>query len=175
MWSDPYEKFVTLPVRRTAAPAASVVPRTRVRPEPPKPSLKPSLKPDLVERYRLVAASGWPNERPTIRTLAHAVSKRSGIGVTDILGTSRRSDAVKARHILTWLARRFIRSSAPIIATALRRRDHTAVLYSIARVNLAIREARIPSPCSETPEDWAGVLWNADWPALGRHDPRRPR
>ena len=167
MWSDPYEKFVTMPVRRIAAPAPIVVPRERVQPEPPKP--------DPVEQFRLVAVSGWPNEQPSIRSLAHAVAKRSGVGVTDILGKGRRSDPVKARHILTWLARRFTKSSAPVIASALRRRDHTAVLYSVARVNLAIRETGIPSPPCNTPEAWTSLLWTADWPELGRHDPRRPR
>jgi chromosomal replication initiation ATPase DnaA len=132
-----------------------------------------SVQADSVRQYRLAGLSGWPAERPTVRTLAHAVAKCSGLGVADILGKGRRSDYVKARHVLTWLARRFTKSSAPVIAAALKRRDHYAVLYSIARVNLAIREARIPSPASDTPEAWAGLLWNADWPALERRDPMR--
>jgi hypothetical protein len=178
MYTDPYEKFIGRPAPRRAVPAP-VVPRERVRPEP--------VKPDPVKRFRLAAVGGWPAQQmeaarardpsamepQTVRSLARTVAKCSGVSAADILGKSRRSDFAKARHILTWLARRFTKASLPAIAAGLGRRDHTAVMHSVARVNLAIREASIPRPLSDTPEVWARLLWLATWPELRRRNPMK--
>jgi Bacterial dnaA protein helix-turn-helix len=105
--------------------------------------------------------------RTTIRSLAVVVSHCSGSRVSDILGPSHGAVVSKARQILTWLARRYTSHSTTVIATHTGRKNHTTVLHSIARVDLAIREAAIVPPAADTPEAWAAVLWAATWPALG--------
>jgi chromosomal replication initiation ATPase DnaA len=117
--------------------------------------------------------SQCPPRRTTIRSLAVVVSQCSGVPVSDIIGHRRFAALAKARHILSWLARRYTRSSAPVIATHTGRREHTTALYSVARVHLAIREADIAAPADDVAEAWAAILWVTPWPALNSRDPMR--
>lgn len=115
----------------------------------------------------------WPARRTTIRSLAEVVSRCSGVPVPDIVGPSHTAGVSKARQIATWLARRYTSSSTTVIAVHTGRKDHTTVLHSTARVELAIREADIPAPADDTPEAWAAALWEAAWPPLNYRRPRQ--
>lgn len=111
----------------------------------------------------------------TVRSLAHVVAKLSGVPVSDILGSRHIASHAKARHIVAWLARRFTRTSLPVIARVMQRRHHTTVLHSVARVNLVIAEEHIVAPVPDTPEAWAAALWDAEWPDLRNRDPMKVR
>lgn len=169
MYVDPYEKFVRLPGRKPPAPTP-IVPRERVQPPP-----KLEAGPDPVAEYRLAASSGWTEQPVSIRSLATVVSKVACMPLSDILGPCRMVPYAKARHIAMWLARRYTGAGTPKIAKQLRRKDHDTILHGIARVDLAIREAPICAPASDTPKAWAEVLWAAGWPALARRDPLKAR
>jgi chromosomal replication initiation ATPase DnaA len=119
--------------------------------------------------------SEWPAQRTTIRSLAEVVSTVSGLPVADILGPRHTASEAKARQIVTWLSRRYTKSSTTTIATHTGRKDHTTVLHSAARVALAIREANIAAPASDTPEAWTVALWEAAWPPLNYRRPRKVR
>lgn len=114
-------------------------------------------------------------QRMTIRSMAEVVSRCSGVPVPDILGPSHAAGVSKARQIATWLARRYTSSSTTVIATHTGRKDHTTVLHSMARVELAIREADIARPADDTPEAWAAALWETAWPPLNYRRPRQVR
>lgn len=174
MYRDPYEKFVLMPVRRRPAPTP-IVPRERVQPPPKVKAKSDKAKPDPVKLYNLASSSGWPAQASSVRSLTEVVSKVSGLRISDILGRSHVPDHAKARHIVSWLARRFTGSSAAAIATHIRRKDHTAVLYGVAKVELVIREAPICAPPANEAEAWARALWTAFWPALGNRDPLKMR
>lgn len=113
----------------------------------------------------------WPARRTTIRSLAGVVSKVSEVPVPDIVGPRHTAAFSKARQITSWLARRFTNSSTSVIARHTGRKDHTTALHSIARVDMAIREAAIAAPAADTPEAWAAALWAVDWPPLNYRDP----
>lgn len=126
------------------------------------------------------ACTQWPTitrpfSRNTVRSLADVVSQCSGIPVPDILGPRHTACFSKGRQILTWLARRYTSSSSTVIARHTGRRNHTTVLHAIARVDLAIREASIAAPASDTPEAWAAALWAATWPPLDYRNPMKAR
>jgi chromosomal replication initiation ATPase DnaA len=130
---------------------------------------------DLYETSVHGPSAQWPAQRPTILSLAEVVSQFSGVRVTDITGPGRTAAVAKARHIVSWLARRFTRQSSSVIARHTGGRDHSTALYSIARVSLAICEASIAAPVIDTPEAWTDALWEAHWPSLRRRDPMRLR
>lgn len=115
----------------------------------------------------------WPARRTTVRSLAEVVSRCSGLPVSDILGPRHTAAFAKARQVVTWLARRYTTSSTTVIAVHTGRKDHTTVLHSAARVELAIREANIASPAADTPEAWAAALWGTAWPPLNYRRPRK--
>lgn len=117
----------------------------------------------------------WPARRTTIRSLTEVVSTVSGHSVADITGPRHTAGASKARQIVTWLSRRYTLCSTSVIARHTGRKDHTTVLHSTARVELAIREANIAPPASDTPEDWAAALWESTWPRLNYRRPMRVR
>lgn len=114
-----------------------------------------------------------PARRPTIRSLAEVVSRCSGVPVLEILGPRHTPVVSKARQVVMWLARRYTSSSTTIIAVHTGRRNHTSVLYSVGRVDLAIRDSGIAAPLCDTPEAWAAALWAAEWPRLGNRDPMK--
>lgn len=114
-------------------------------------------------------------QRTTIRSLADVVYQCSGVPVSDIVGRCRLAGIAKARHIVSWLARRYTNASSAVIATHTGRKDHTTALYSVARVNLAIHEANISAPSADTAEVWASVLWATPWPAVNYRNPMRLR
>jgi hypothetical protein len=138
---------------------------------------------DPVPLFRLAAAAGWPadqierfagrNDPITLRSLTETVSQHAGVPVTDIVGPTRRPDCVRARHIVSWLARRFTNKSATIIVHHLGRHNHTTALWGAARIDLAIREAGILPPPLNTPRAWTVALWNAKWPLLRYRNPMR--
>lgn len=169
MYTDPYEKFERLPVRKGPAPP-SIVPRERVQPPP-----RVKAGPDPVTQYRLATSSGWPAQPISIRGFVVAVSRVSGLAVSDILGPCRVPIYAKARHIAAWLARRYTDASLPAIARQLRRKDHQTIAHAIARVDLAIKEAPICAPALDTPKEWVPVLWAAQWPALNNRNPMKER
>lgn len=114
-------------------------------------------------------------QRTTIRSLAEVVSTVSGVPASDIVGPRHTAAFSKARQVVSWLARRYTNSSSPVIARYTGRKDHTTALHSIARVDLAIREAGIAAPAADTPEAWAAVLWDSQWPPLNYRNPMQLR
>lgn len=71
--------------------------------------------------------------RPSIRDCIERVSSRSGFSVEQITGRSRRADLVKARHEAIYEAYRWSGMSTPVIGQAFGGRDHSSILYAIAR------------------------------------------
>lgn len=61
-----------------------------------------------------------------------AVAAAAGITSREILSERRERRAVQARHAAMWLAREMSGYSYPAIGRAFRR-DHTSVLYGVAR------------------------------------------
>lgn len=62
------------------------------------------------------------------------VSRETGISVWRIQGHSREAQVVRARFLYFVLARRFTKSSLPVIGRFVHR-DHTCVLNAVERVN----------------------------------------
>jgi chromosomal replication initiation ATPase DnaA len=82
-----------------------------------------------------------------------------------LLSERRDAEAVKARHILFWLARRFTLRSLPDIGRRTGGREHTTVLHGTRKVDAVVKIMEV-SPGDETPEAWAKLLWEKKWPTL---------
>lgn len=193
MYSDPYEKFLHKPVERRA-PIAPRVPRSRVGLAPaeeieaPAEEIEAPVKrakapwtrdPDvasLLRQFHLVVGlaarpSAPPEGLPKIKNLIVLVSRVSSIPVLEITSQRRTKLSAKARQIVVWLARKFTERSLPDIGWHVGGRDHTTVLHSLTRVDLVVADLGLAGP-ADSPEAWACLLWNADWPPLagrGRH------
>lgn len=71
---------------------------------------------------------------PKIAAIIDLVAADTGVSGHDIIGPWQQSEAVRARQIACWLARRATHCSYPAIGKALKR-DHTTIMHSVRRVD----------------------------------------
>jgi chromosomal replication initiation ATPase DnaA len=100
-----------------------------------------------------------------LNDLLEIVLAVTGLPKIGMLSERRDAEAVKARHIFFWLARRFTLRSLPYIGQKTGGRDHTTVLHGTRKVD-AVVEIMGVSPGDETPQAWAKLLWEKKWPTI---------
>ncbi len=91
---------------------------------------------------RLFASDfGTRNQQPAgIDSILTAAIEHTGADRTQVLGTSRHRDAVLARSITAYLARKMTRMSYPEVAAAMGRRGHSTIVTAAQRVEKQLTE-----------------------------------
>jgi hypothetical protein len=107
-----------------------------------------------------------------LKDLLDIVLAVTGLPKVGVLSERRDAEAVKARHIFFWLARRFTLRSLPYIGQKTGGRDHTTVLHGTRKVDAVVKIMEA-SPGDETPQAWAKLLWEKKWPHLSPSLPKR--
>ncbi|MXZ29773.1 MAG: chromosomal replication initiator protein DnaA [Acidimicrobiia bacterium] len=72
--------------------------------------------------------------------IMNACSNMFGVGVEEIMGTSRRRQLVTARHIAMYVMRELTELSFPAIASEFGDRDHTTVIHAVNKIKQLMSE-----------------------------------
>jgi hypothetical protein len=157
--NNPFERFLTTPVRSSPPPTPVVtLPKREAPPLPPEPM--PMPWPDLPPPAELFAFKikptilGRANEGGALKAaeLIEFVAFMAGVEVEDLLGPSRKVPVVYVRQVAMWFVYRFGGKSLPFIGRCFGR-DHTTILHGVNSVKKTIRD-RLIVPESETPMGW---------------------
>ncbi len=73
-------------------------------------------------------------QSPAIETIIRMVAPTFGVTPLDVLSHRRDKQAVRARHVAIWLARRLTPHPLPLLGR-LFDRDHTSVMHAISRID----------------------------------------
>lgn len=79
-------------------------------------------------------------QRRRMPEILKAVATVTGVSVHEIESVRRTHRVVRARHVLSFMARKHTRLSTPAIGQWLGGQDHTTVLNGIGRIEQALRE-----------------------------------
>ena len=94
----------------------------------------------------------------TMQSLLQSVVDATGITKTAIFSIRRDPESVRGRHILMWLAKRYLPLSLPLIGRHVGGRDHTTVLHAVRKISDIVKANGI-KPRSDTPEAWAREIY----------------
>lgn len=128
--------WVTPEIKReveTDPKLAEIVPRVRER-------MEALLESDTYPAEQ----EGQPVRRGTVRQIVAAASTVFKVSEADILGETRKSSVVRARHAVMYLLRMDLGMSLPEIGERLNR-DHTSVLHGYRKVERKQRDPRVRS------------------------------
>jgi hypothetical protein len=154
--NNPFERFLTTPVRSSPPPTPVVTLPSRELPPKPAPVSWPAPPPP----HELFAFKIKPsilvraNEGGVMKVseLMEFVAFMAGLSVEDLVSHSRKVPDTYVRQVAMWFAYRFGKKSLPFIGRFLER-DHTTILHGVNAVKRTIREHLIV-PESETPMGW---------------------
>ncbi len=114
-----------------------------------------------------------------MQKLLEETAQLFGLTRADLIGTSRRRHVVEARQAAAWVLRHaYPALSLEAIGEVLGGRDHTTIIYSIARVEERMRTdpalaadlralTQAPPPASRRRQPAGAMRW---WAAQGRGD-----
>lgn len=112
----------------------------KLHPEPPKPDR--NIEPDywhLMWFHDLVYGRAiqrvWP---PRVEEILRAVAVEFEVSKLDLISSRRTKDIVTARQVAAYLAKKLTGKSLPEIGRRIGGRDHTTILYSVAKVERLI-------------------------------------